>query len=311
MTLGKWHRVLVLGWCWLGGPGALLAEAEFTVASYNLEAYLDVTTGSRPAKSEASRVKVQESLLALRADVVALQEVGSPRALMELRDALARGGLSYPYWEHVTGFDTNIHLAVLSRFPFTSRQPHTNEGFLLYGRRFRVSRGFAEVEVQVNDRYRFTLISAHLKSRLESSLADQADLREQEAIRLRRIIDARLEARPEANLVALGDLNDYPDSPPLRCILARGKRQALTDTRPAERNGDDSADAGSRGRTRRVTWTHFYAKEEVYSRIDYILVSRGMAREWDPDGTYVLRMPNWGVGSDHRPIVARFRAVDH
>jgi len=310
MALRKWQRVLVLLWCWLGWPGGLLAQGEFTVASYNLEAYLDVTTGSRPTKSEASRVKVQESLLAVRADVVALQEMGSRRALMELRDALSRGGLDYPYWEHVTGFDTNIHLAVLSRFPFTARLPHTNEGFLLYGRRFRVSRGFAEVEVQVNDHYRFTLISAHLKSRLESALADQAELREQEAIRLRRIIDARLTARPEANLVVLGDLNDHPDSAPLRVILARGKRQALTDTRPAERNGDDPVDPGPRGRIRRVTWTHFYAKEDVYSRIDYILLSRGMASEWDPGGTYVLKIPNWGVGSDHRPIVARFRALD-
>jgi len=304
-----WNRILVLGWLWLGCCGVPAIEAEFTVASYNLENYLDAPMGSRPVKPEVSRAKVHESLLSLRADVLALQEVGSLSALLKLRDALHRGGLDYPHWEQVTGFDTNIHIAVLSRFPFSAREPHTNEGFLLYGRRYRVSRGFAEVEVRVNDRYRFTLITAHLKSRRESASADQADLREQEAIRLRRIIDARLLARPEANLVVLGDLNDHPDSEPIRIILARGKRNALVDTRPAERDGGDRFEGGQ-GRSRAVTWTHFYAKEDVYSRIDYILLSRGMAREWDPTGTYVLRMPDWGVGSDHRPIVARFKAVD-
>lgn len=304
------QRLLAMGWLCLGFCGGLWAEAEFTVASYNLENYLDVPIGSRPVKTEESRAMVQESLLTLRADVLAVQEIGSVGALLKLRDDLKLQGLDYPHWELVTGFDTNIHVAVLSRFPFVTRQPHTNEGFLLYGRRFRVSRGFAEVEVRVHERYRFSLITAHLKSRRESASADQAELREQEAMRLRRIIEARLQARPEANLVVLGDFNDHPDSGPIRMILARGKRNALFDTRPAEWDEGALSDQNAQTRSRRVTWTYFYAKEDVYSRIDYILVSRGMAREWDPTGTYVLRMPNWGVGSDHRPIVARFQAVD-
>ena len=35
-----------------------------------------------------------------------------------------------------------------------------------------------------------------------------------------------------------------------------------------------------------------------------------MAREWVTNETYVLTLPNWGVGSDHRPIVATFEAED-
>ena len=49
----------------------------------------------------------------------------------------------------VFGYDTNIQVAVLSRFPFTARRPHTNENYLLRGRRFRVSRGFVEAEIDV------------------------------------------------------------------------------------------------------------------------------------------------------------------
>ena len=61
-----------------------------------------------------------------------------------------------------------------------------------------------------------------------------------------------------------------------------------------------------------VTWTYYYGTEDSYSRIDYILISPGMAREWIKKGTetYVLALPNWGVGSDHRPIVAAFEAED-
>jgi endonuclease/exonuclease/phosphatase family metal-dependent hydrolase len=35
-----------------------------------------------------------------------------------------------------------------------------------------------------------------------------------------------------------------------------------------------------------------------------------MAREMNPDETYVLAAPNWGAASDHRPLVATFVAED-
>jgi endonuclease/exonuclease/phosphatase family metal-dependent hydrolase len=217
-------------------------------------------------------------------------------------------GLDYPHWEHVSGFDSNIHVAVLSRFPFAARRPHTNEGFLLHGRRFPVSRGFAEVDVKVRPGYRFTLIAAHLKSRRPVPEADQAELREQEALVLRQIIDARLKEDPEANLVVVGDFNDTRDSVPVRTVIGRG-RHTLLDTRPAE------PDEGPPGppvtsRPRQVTWTYYFAREDTYSRIDYILVSPGMAREWQARGTCVLRRPDWGIASDHRPVMARFLSED-
>ena len=92
-------------------------------------------------------------------------------------------------------------------------------------------------------------------------------------------------------------------------IFARG-RHALIDTRPAEKNGDTAHQHGARLAPRTITWTHFYGKEDTYSRIDYLLLNQGMAREWNTNDTFVLAMPDWGVASDHRPIVAKFVAED-
>jgi endonuclease/exonuclease/phosphatase family metal-dependent hydrolase len=292
-----------------GLASRLPAVETFRVATYNLENYLLQPVGTRPAKTPAGRAKIRESLRALKADVVALQEIGGTNALLELRAALAAEGLDYPHWEHVSGWDTNIQVAVLSKFPIAARRPHTNESFLLFGRRFRVSRGFAEVDLKVNDRYSFTLLTTHLKSRRPVPDADEAELRAEEARLLREIIDARLTANPNANLVVLGDLNDTYDSASTRAVVGRGKH-ALIDPRPAERNGDDQPHPNPRYNPRNVTWTHHYGVEDTYGRIDYLLLSRGLAREWIKEQTYVLALPNWGVGSDHRPLVATFVAED-
>jgi hypothetical protein len=153
----------------------LLRAETLRVAAYNVENYLDQPTQSRPhPKSAEAKAKIRESIQALKPDVIALQEIGTTNALLELRDSLKAGGLDLPYWDHVTGFDTNIHVAVLSRFPFTARRPHTKESFLLSGRRFRVSRGFAEADIKVNADYSFTLITAHLKSKRPVGEADEA-----------------------------------------------------------------------------------------------------------------------------------------
>ena len=290
-------------------PASVRSAETFNVAAYNVANYLLEPVGTRAAKSPESKAKVAENILALKPDVLAVVEIGDTNALFALQADLKRGGLDLPHWEHVRGWDTNIFVAVLSRFPITERRSHTKESYLLNGRRFHVSRGFAEVEIAVNDRYRFTLFAAHLKSRRTVPQGDQAEMREQEALILREKIDARLKADPKANLVVVGDLNDVKSSRSTRAIIGRGKG-ALVDTRPAERNGDTVPPERPTWDPAHVTWTHFYGAEDTYGRIDYILVNSGMAKEWKKEGTYVLAAPNWGLASDHRPIVAQFVAKD-
>jgi len=287
---------------------APFARAEtFRVATYNIEGYLDVAASGRAVKSAEAKAKVRESILALKPDVLALEEMGSASALGELRASLKTNGMDFPFWDLVTGHDPAIHVCLLSRFPITSRRPHTNDTFLLSGRRLWVSRGFAEADIQVNTNYAFTIIAAHLKSKRMIGAADEAEMRLEEAKILREHIDARLAVDPNANLVVLGDFNDSKDSSSTKAVLGLRSRK-LVDTRPAERNRDNAPSANSAHQPRTVTCTYHFEKEDTYSRIDYILLSPGMAREWVPDETYVLTIPNWGVGSDHRPIVATFEA---
>jgi endonuclease/exonuclease/phosphatase family metal-dependent hydrolase len=302
--------------CSLTLPVALLfahlsPALTFRVATYNLENYIDAPTASRhELKSEPARRQICTNLLALQPDVIALEEVGQLSALKELQASLKSGGLDLPHLEFVQGWDTNIHVCVLSRFPIVARRSHTNDTFLLGGRQFSVGRGFAEVDIQVTPDYRFTLLSAHLKSRRPIARADEAEMRIEEAKILREKVDACLKTNPDANLLVCGDFNDNYDTLGIKTVVGRGKT-ALVDTRPAERNGDNQPNpANHRLVPRNVTWTHHYAVEDTYSRIDYILLSPGMAHEWVKEETYALTIPNWGLGSDHRPIVATFTTTD-
>jgi endonuclease/exonuclease/phosphatase family metal-dependent hydrolase len=280
------------------------APLAFRIGSFNVENYLDSPSGTRHAKSAEAASAVLKSILALRPDVLALQEIGSSNVLLDLQARLKTNGLDLPFWDEVEGHDTNIHVCVLSRFQIVARHPHTNDTFLLDGRRLFVRRGFADLEIEVTPHYHFALIAAHLKSRLPTDLADESEWRYAEAEALRSIIDAHLSQNPQEDLVVLGDLNDLKDSKPLHAIMGRGAAR-LFDTCPVERNGDDAGPVNGH-ETRRVNWTHYYAKEDVYSRIDYILLNRAMHRHWLSQETYVLSLPNWGVASDHRPLVAGF-----
>src|SRR5271154_4042367 len=122
--------------------GTFAAET-FRVATYNIETYLDQPTESRHSvKSDEAKAKIRESIKTMNPDVIALEEMGTTNALLELRASLKADGLDFPFWEHINGADTNIHVAVLSKFPISARHPHTNEFFLLDSKRFQVKRGF-------------------------------------------------------------------------------------------------------------------------------------------------------------------------
>lgn len=294
----------------IGTVWVLHGTETFTVVTYNVENYFLEDFGSRKAKSETSRLKVVEFLRAIDADVIALQEMGRRAALAELRLRLKAKGLDYPHEAWVVGPDPAIHLAVLSRFPIIKDRSHQHVSYLLDRKRFQVSRGIGEVEVQVNSRYRFVLFNVHLKSKRPVGFADQAAMRLEEARALRRLVVKRLNANPDENLLVVGDLNDTPNTDPIKDLIGR-RAPRLVDLRPVEQNGDQAPNPANQNyEPRRVAWTHFYWAKDEYTRLDYQMASKGMVKELDRSGSRVQVMADWGTASDHRPVVARFFAED-
>ncbi len=275
------------------------------IASYNLENYILEKTASRAAKNPSSRSSACQIIARAQPDVVALQEVGGPSALADIQFRLGQLHLNLPYSEIVEGYDTNIQVALLSRFPITQRRSHKDKRFLVNNRRYRPTRGILDVEITLPSGYRFNALAAHLKSRLNTSSSSQQEIREQEARLLRQLVTDHLTRNPNANLVLLGDFNDTPSSLALRTLIGRGKSK-LIDTRPSEQPAPTTSPHANRS----IAWTHFYAREDAYTRIDYILLSPGMAREWSPSETHVVDYPDWGQASDHRPIIATFTGSD-
>jgi endonuclease/exonuclease/phosphatase family metal-dependent hydrolase len=283
--------------------------APLRLATYNVENYLLMPMETRSAKEPASRAKIAEVVASLQADLLALQEVSGLAALEDIQKRVRARGIDYPHRELVRGWDTNIQVALLSRYPIIARRPHTRDAYLLAGRRFRVSRGILEADVQVGPDYVLTVFVVHLKSRRPIPEADESEMRREEARILREKIELRLRENRGANVIVLGDLNDTKDSEAVRLVIGRGRHQ-MVDARPAERNGDTGFTPNPRWEPRNVTWTHYYGVEDTYGRIDYILLHPNAAREWIPKETWIPSIPDWGMASDHRPIVVGIEPVN-
>ncbi len=277
---------------------------RFRVATYNVQNYLLKPTETRDPKPESARAKVQELIIKLNADLIGLQEIGGREALEELQTSLRVKGLDYPHAEIVPGFDTNIMVAVLSKLPFVDRRPHTNDIYQIDGKPYFISRGIAQVTVEPKKGTKITIFVAHLKSRRAIPNADQARMRLEEAKILRKKVDDLLAVDPRAMVIVMGDLNDTKDSPTWRVITSTG-RARLLDTRPAELSWVRQQTILT-NTLRTETWTHFYSVQDVYSRVDYILCSYNLAKMLVPDQCYVLDDPDWGLASDHRPVVVTF-----
>lgn len=279
-------------------PAGAPAGGEFSVATYNLARYtLDDRDrdGQRNDPKPSAERAAQGSLLArLRPDVLAVQEIGPAGVFEGFLGDLRAGGLEYPHVEHVIRPGSDLGLAVLSRFPILERTPRMDDTYRIGGTNLPVLRGFADVVIEPAPGYRFRLIVAHLKSKVYHPLG-QTEMRRNEARLLANHVRKALRGNPAMNLLVVGDLNDSPDSAPLHEILGNGSTR-LIDLRPADAVGD--------------VWTHQGRGVDIYSRIDYVLASPGMALEFVRDRSRAVRDPAVPQASDHRPLFAVFTARD-
>ena len=276
---------------------------DFVVAAYNLENYLrmdrhtkgeTVADAPKPEREIAAIVKI---IGEIRPDVLGLMEIGGEDMLSDLQARLRTAGIDLPHRVWVRGADEERHLALLSRFPITQDRSQNDVSFQLDGRVQRMPRGILDATVQVAPSYRLRLLGVHLKSKRTTPNYDQARLREREADMLRKHVDGILQKEPSTNLLLFGDLNDTKNEYPIRQIM--GPNRASTSLR-------DIWLRDSRGET----WTHYWKSADIYSRIDYILVSPALAPEviWKKCG--INDSPSWRDASDHRAIYATISPND-
>lgn len=283
----------------VGPPNHTTTDGEFSIMAYNVLRYcLDDRDRDGQHDNEKSRLEkdeVQQIILEAAPDVLALSEMGSQSIFDAFQEELKNKGLDYPYKELAQQGDSRITLALLSKYPITSRQSHLDDRYTIAGVTNRhVSRGYIDVDIEVNPTYAFRILTAHLKSKRKNKLG-QTEMRRNEARLLHNHVKAALKDHPDRNLIVVGDLNDGMQSAALKEVLGPSKK-LLFDIRPSDWLGD--------------TWTHFRKWYDDYSRIDYILLSKGMRPELVPEKSRVIRYPVGFTGSDHRPLMAVFKATD-
>jgi endonuclease/exonuclease/phosphatase family metal-dependent hydrolase len=280
--------------------GLGLHAETLTVATYNIENYgpADRITeaGFRRdyPKPEAEKQALRRVIRALNADVLALQEMGGQPYLDELRRDLKAEGLDYPHAALATAADADRHIAVLSKRPLQAVRTYDALEFSYFGAKERVKRGLLEATI-VTVAGEVTLFAVHLKSRFTERPDDptSAIRRAGEATAVRDAVLKRFPAPAEARFIVLGDCNDGKTSRALTHLEQRGKTSVAVLLAAADSRGE--------------VWSHYYRREESYSRVDQILVSpslvptvvTGAARIYDGDGVL--------DASDHRPLIVTLK----
>jgi endonuclease/exonuclease/phosphatase family metal-dependent hydrolase len=293
-----WIAALVAAFAAFPLPRAHAADpAEIVFAGYNLEDYFqssDFPDGrekvSKSPEAIAAEIRVIQDI---HPDIIGVCEMGPPNEFADFQARLKAAGLDYPNSEYVQGPDPERHVALLSKFPIVSRQSLPDVPFQLDGREEKAARGFLDVTISIGTtQVRF--IGVHLKSKLKDTVEDEEDLRRNEAHLLRQHIDQVLATPPAPLLVVYGDFNDTKNSPSLKEITGpRGSSASLRDLWLKDDAGDH--------------WTEYWDAADVYTRIDYILVTRNLLPAVDLPHSYIYRSPYWNLASDHRAVVAALR----
>ncbi|MFI6334408.1 endonuclease/exonuclease/phosphatase family protein [Streptomyces sp. NPDC050535] len=160
----------------------------------------------------------------INADIVLTVEVEDRLTLARfnkqvLGDAL--GKPPYPYNMLIDGNDTRgIDIGILSRYPVTSLRSHIFDPEPSDPPVF--SRDCPEFEIGVGGTPLW-ILGNHFKSQIQGAGSGR---RLAQARRVREIYEEAL--LRSAHVVVAGDLNDHPDSPPIRELTDAGLRDAMT-----------------------------------------------------------------------------------
>ena len=210
-------------------------------------------------------------------EVICLQEVENMRSLKFFHDRYLRRtwGHGFNNYQHQVLIEANdprgIDVAVMSRFKIVAAASNQErEGAVLYPDGVREERIFRRDCLEVNVKKQnkvLTIFVCHFKS-MAGGRANTKGRRAAEAAAVREIIQERFEDPAGANWVVVGDLNDYTE----------------TDGTPDDAHGLGALIDGGfcEDAVKRIAdpldrWTHYYAGEDSYHQLDYILLSPALA----------------------------------
>ncbi|MHC9543828.1 MAG: endonuclease/exonuclease/phosphatase family protein [Vulcanimicrobiota bacterium] len=265
-----------------------------TIASYNVENMFDDVDNPHkcdektPPKSAEEMKAVASTLNKADADIVILEEVENKEMLNTLVDDYMKSS-DYPERVLVPGNDPRgINVAVLSRFPVSNMESHKDNSFKVneghtYKKKIRFSRDLLETEIKVAPHFTVTVYATHLKSQIGGERADEKRLAEAQEIR--RLIEEDMKEYPDKAFVVAGDFNDSPQSKPVQAVIGNGGSALEDPLAPLP-----------------MTEQYTYTYKGNQDRLDYILLSPELQKDYVKGSAHVLRTPEAVKGSDHSPI---------
>ena len=265
------------------------------IATYNVENYLPMARRingqlrTNAGKPESQKEAVVRIIGSIHPDVLGLIEIGDPGQFADLQRRLRKAGIDLPHVEYLQAADTSRHLALISRYPITERHSQNDIPLRVNGMTLHSPRGILDVTVERAPGERIRILCVHLKAKMEVAEYDQADLRQAEAEYLRRYVRDILRGDPATGLVLMGDFNDTKNEKAIRQITGNPE---WPDSLKALPLADDRGEV----------WTEYWSAADVYSRIDYIMVSKKLESEIDPSQSGIARPSCWNDASDHCPL---------
>ncbi len=261
---------------------------------YNLRNYaVAVDEGAPSPKEEALRQRQAEVIASAHPQLVGLMEVGCASALQDLQDRLRALECVLPHSVLVEADDPERRLALLSKFPLRNLS-RTDLRFLLDQSPQSPARGLLWAAIEVATGVEWHVVGLHWKSRRETPTAEAGLLRLGEARVMRQALDEAFANNPALPMIVWGDCNESRADPAFAAL--RGPRETPGALFPL-----DLADAqGDR-------WTHYWKETDVYSRIDFVLLSKALRSAFLAQESAILRPSDWFSLSDHRPLLVTLR----
>jgi endonuclease/exonuclease/phosphatase family metal-dependent hydrolase len=183
----------------------------------------------RGGNTDAAVENTARVIAEVDADIICLMEVEGRVELQKFHDELLFEKFLQPagkaFYENILLIDGNddrgIDVAIMSRLPVLTLRSHINEPSGQFDSKRRTfSRDCLEVRIQLPNKKALHLMINHFKSKRPSPGDPQSNLRrEAQAKRVAALVDEH-DLKKEF-LVVAGDLNDTPDSKPLKPLLSK------------------------------------------------------------------------------------------